>query len=58
MSFLHKFLVLIPGIIFLIFGVGWVFAPQEIAPNFGMTVFEGLGLSSQIGDLGSYFISL
>ena len=23
-----------------------------------MTVFEGLGLSSQIGDLGSYFISL
>ena len=56
--FLHKFLVLIPGIIFLIFGVGWVFAPQEIAPNFGMTVFEGLGLSSQIGDLGSYFISL
>ena len=58
MSLLHKFLVLIPGIIFLIFGLGWVFAPQVIAPNFGMTVFEGLGLSSQIGDLGSYFISL
>ena len=56
--FYINFLVLIPGIIFLIFGVGWVFAPQEIAPNFGMTVFEGLGLSSQIGDLGSYFISL
>jgi len=28
-----------------------------MAENFGMVLSSGLGLSSQIGDLGSYFVS-
>ncbi len=58
MSFTLKLITLIPAIVFLIIGIGWVLTPESVAPNFGMTVFTGLGLSSQIGDLGSYFISI
>jgi hypothetical protein len=57
MSFITKFLSSIPAIVFLIIGVFWVLQPGIMAENFGMVLSSGLGLSSQIGDLGSYFVS-
>jgi len=33
-------------------------APEGVAAEAGMTLMEGLGLSSQIGDLGAFFLSL
>ena len=57
MSFITKFLSSIPAIVFLIIGVFWVLQPGIMAENFGMVLSSDLGLSSQIGDLGSYFVS-
>ena len=57
MSFITKFLSSIPAIVFLIIGVFWVLQPGIMAENFGMVLSSGLSLSSQIGDLGSYFVS-
>ena len=57
MSFITKFLSSIPAVVFLIIGIFWVLQPGIMAENFGMVLSSGLGLSSQIGDLGSYFVS-
>jgi hypothetical protein len=57
MSLITKFLSSIPAVVFLIIGVFWVLQPGIMAENFGMVLSSGLGLSSQIGDLGSYFVS-
>ena len=57
MSSITKFLSSIPAVVFLIIGVFWVLQPGIMAENFGMVLSSGLGLSSQIGDLGSYFVS-
>ena len=57
MSFITKFLSSIPAVVFLIIGVFWVLQPGIMAENFEMVWSSDLGLSSQIGDLGSYFVS-
>ena len=57
MSLITRFLSSIPAVVFLIIGVFWVLQPGIMAENFGMVLSSGLGLSSQIGDLGSYFVS-
>lgn len=49
------FLLGLPAVVFLIIGATWWVAPTLIAPQLGMSVQEGVGLSSQIGDLGSFF---
>ena len=51
-------MVLIPAIIFVVTGIRWLVAPAEVAPSFGLTLSEGIGLSSQVGDLASFFITL
>ncbi|MFT6052421.1 MAG: hypothetical protein ACI9B9_002074 [Halioglobus sp.] len=53
-----KLLVLLPAILFLVTGIRWLVAPAAIAPNFGLTLAEGMGLSSQIGDMAGFFITL
>jgi|TARA_B110000027_G_scaffold33634_1_gene37322 hypothetical protein len=50
--------VLIPAILFVVTGIRWLVAPAEVAPSFGLTLSEGIGLSSQVGDLASFFITL
>lgn len=49
---------LIPAILFVVTGIRWLVAPAEVAPSFGLTLSEGIGLSSQVGDLASFFITL
>ena len=51
-------MVLIPAILFVVTGIRWLVAPAEVAPSFGLTLSEGIGLSSQVGDLASFFITL
>lgn len=58
MNKVFKLLVLLPAILFLVVGVRWLVAPAGIAPNFGLTLAEGVGLSAQIGDMTGYFLTL
>ena len=53
-----KLLVLIPAIIFVVTGIRWFVAPAEVASSFGLALSEGTGLSSQVGDFSSFFITL
>jgi len=55
---LLKFMVLIPAILFVATGIRWLVAPAEVAPSFGLSLSEGIGLSSQVGNLASFFITL
>ena len=43
------------GTLFLINGLQWIIAPANIAAQLGMPLLEGVGLSTQIGDMGSFF---
>ena len=58
MEKLLKLLVLLPAIFFLVTGIRWLVAPAAIAPTFGLTLADGLGLSSQIGDMAGFFLTL
>ena len=59
---MNKFLVLlnaINGILFIAIGLLWVISPYEAGANFGiLEISEGLGRSSLIGDVGSYFFCI
>jgi hypothetical protein len=39
-------------------GLRWLLAPRGIAPEFGLTLQSGVGLSSQIGDMAAFFLLL
>jgi uncharacterized membrane protein len=58
MNKLLKLLVLLPAVLFVVTGVRWLVTPAEIASNFGLSLAAGIGLSTQIGDLGSFFLTL
>ena len=53
-----KIVVALLAVVFASIGLRWPVAPEGVAAEFGMTLMEGLGLSSQIGDLGAFFLSL
>ena len=46
------------GILFFLNGLQWVISPANVAASLGMPLLEGVGLSTQIGDLGSFFITV
>ena len=51
-------LVLLPAILFIVTGLRWLVAPAGVAPEFGLVLGEGLGLSSQVGDMAGFFLTL
>ncbi len=51
-----KVIVALPAILFIVIGVRWLVAPAAVAAEFGMPLLEGLGLSTQIGDLAAFFV--
>ena len=53
-----KIVVALLALVFASIGLRWLVAPEGVAAEFGMTLMEGVGLSSQIGDLGAFFLSL
>ena len=48
----------LPALGFLAVGLAWWIAPQFIATQFRMDLLTGLGLSTQIADLASFFLML
>jgi hypothetical protein len=58
MNKILKVVVALTAVLFASIGLRWLVAPEGVATAFGMTLMEGLGLSSQIGDLGAYFLAL
>ena len=53
-----KLLVLLCGVLFLVTGLRWLLAPASIAQDFGLTLSSGIGLSSQVGDMSAFFLTL
>jgi hypothetical protein len=51
-----KVIVALPGILFLVIGLRWLIAPAGVAAEFGMPLLDGLGRSTQIGDLAAFFV--
>ena len=58
MKILFRVLVAIPAILFVVMGLRWAVAPEGAAASLGMTLMTGVGLSSQIGDVGSFFLAM
>ena len=46
------------GTLFFLNGLQWIINPASVADSLGMPLLEGAGLSTQIGDLGSFFITV
>ena len=46
------------GTLFFLNGLQWIINPTSVADSLGMPLLEGVGLSTQIGDLGSFFITV
>lgn len=51
-------LVFLPAILFLVTGLRWLVDPAGVAPEFGLVLGDGLGLSSQVGDMSSFFLTI
>ena len=50
--------VLLPAVLFVVTGLRWLVDPAGVAPEFGLVLGEGLGLSSQVGDMSGFFLTL
>ena len=48
----------IPALLFIFVGLAWWFAPELVTDQLGMELQSGAGLSTQIGDLASFFFTL
>ena len=51
-------IVLLCGVLFIITGLRWLLAPAGVAPELGLVLSTGVGLSSQIGDMSAFFLTL
>lgn len=38
-------------------GVGWLVAPERAAAGLGMTLLDGVGRSTQLGDFAAFFLT-
>ena len=56
MNKVAKLLGAVPAVIFLMIGLRWLIEPSVAAQTLGMTLLDGIGRSSQIGDMAAYFI--
>ena len=48
----------LPAVIFLVMGLRWLVNPAGIAPEFGVLLASGLGLSAQVGLFSAFFLAL
>ena len=44
------------SILFVVMGLRWLVNPAGSAPQLGLTLETGVGLSSQVGDLSAFFL--
>lgn len=45
------------GLLFLANAIGWIVDPASAAEGLGMPLLEGVGRSTQIGDVGALFVA-
>jgi hypothetical protein len=55
---LLRILVTLPAILFVVMGLRWMTDPAGAAGSLGMPLLDGLGRSSQIGDVGTLFLTM
>ena len=53
-----KVLVALPAVLFLVMGLRWLVDPAGIAPQMGLSLETGAGLSTQVGDLSAFMLLL
>lgn len=53
-----KIITALPAIIFLLMGVNWLARPRDAADALGMPLLDGIGRSTQIGDMSAFFLAL
>jgi len=53
-----RVLVTLPAVLFVVMGLRWITDPTGAATALGMTLLDGVGRSSQIGDVGALFLSM
>jgi hypothetical protein len=58
MSRALRIIVIVIGVAFTFQGIGWLLAPARAAAGLGMTLLDGLGRSTQIGDFAAFFLVL
>ena len=58
MDRLLRVIVIVPAILFVVMGLRWIFDPAGAAEGLGMPLLDGLGRSSQIGDVGTLFLTM
>lgn len=46
------------GVFFLLQGINWILVPASAAEALGMPLLDGVARSSQIGDIGGFFVAL
>jgi len=56
MDKMTRFAAAIPAIIFLFIGLNWLFNPTGAAQDLGMVLQDGVGRSSQLGDMTAFFL--
>ena len=52
-----RIVVALTGLLFIALGIRWLIDPTGSAADLGMPLLEGIGRSTQIGDLGAFFFS-
>jgi len=53
-----KILIILPAVLFITMGLRWIVAPTGIARELGLSLMSGVGLSSQIGNMAAFFLTL
>jgi hypothetical protein len=56
MNKITQYAALIPALTFLVMGLTWLINPTAAALDLGMVLQEGIGRSSQLGDMTAFFI--
>lgn len=57
MNKILRIVVALIGLLFILLGIRWLVDPSGSAADLGMPLLEGIGRSTQIGDLGAFFFS-
>ena len=53
---IYRVLATLPGFLMGMNAIGWLTQPEETAKGLGMPLLDGIGRSTQIGDLGALFV--
>lgn len=57
MNKILRVIVVLPAILFVFIGLRWLVDPEGAAAALGMPLLEGIGRSSQMGDIGGFFLA-